>query len=371
MPRFLFPNAEELNPFLKINPRVTRALKRQYKGTESTIGQEASLEAKFNRMYESLIRITALLGEIDNSLKLSSVSAEKLVTSVSNATIEIANLLLYISQEVPSLQIFNTSQIETLTGLNNNLVSVVQEIDQLSKSLSSSSLSKFKNVVTPLVNDVATLQQKLEGINTTAGTGSLRNFGDDSNESIPVTGFVFSPVPEPEPAPAPASAPAPAPAQAPAPASEPKQEPKVEPRPKSAGDDSDDEKFSEVEMIPDNPQPKEEKTSRKRKKKQKSTFKPKKKIKVEEKLDELDRDDDIPPFPFDDIPPASESQFYTPPRPPRPTNRRAQEEEEEQYYTPQRPTRNRRAPERYDPVRGRGRSYSISDVVSQTQTRFL
>jgi hypothetical protein len=363
MPRFLFPNAEELNPFLKINPRVTRALKRQYKGTESTIGQEASLEAKFNRMHESLIRITALLGEIDNSLKLSSVSAEKLVTSVSNATIEVANLLLYISQEVPSLQIFNTSQIETITGLNNNLVSVVQEIDQMSKSLSSSSLSKFKNVVTPLVNDVATLQQKLEGINTTAGTGSLRNFGDDSNESIPVTGFVFSPVPEPASAPAPASAPVPAPAPATAP------EPKVEPR-----DDSDDEKFSEVEMIPDKPQPKEEEPSRKRARRQDRPFKPKKKIKVEEKLDELDRDDNIPPFPFDDIPPASEGQFYTPPRPPRPSNRRAQEnknEEEEQFYTPQRPTRNRRAPERYDPVKGKGRSYSISDVVSQTQTRFL
>ena len=179
MPRFLFPEAEELNPLLRLNRKVTKALKAQYQGVESTIGQKANLEAKFNRIYEGMIKLSALLGEIDNSLKLSSVSPDKMISSISNATMEVANLLLFLSQEVPTLQIFNTNQIGTITGLNNNLVSIVQEIDQLSKSLDSGSLSRFRAVVSPLVRDVATLQQKLEGINTPAGVGSLSNFGKD------------------------------------------------------------------------------------------------------------------------------------------------------------------------------------------------
>ena len=47
---------------------------------------------------------------------------------------EVANLLLFLSQEVPTLQIFKTNQIETITGLNNNLVAVdekVQVVDRL------------------------------------------------------------------------------------------------------------------------------------------------------------------------------------------------------------------------------------------------
>ena len=138
MPRFLFPEAEELNPLLRLNRKVTKALKAQYHGVESTIGQEANLEEKFNRVYQSMIRLTALLGEIDNSLKLNTLNTDGLVSSVSNATMEVANLLLFLSQEVPTLQIFKTNQIETITGLNNNLVAVVQEIDQLSQN------AKFK-----------------------------------------------------------------------------------------------------------------------------------------------------------------------------------------------------------------------------------
>ena len=79
MPRFLFPEAEELNPLLRLNRKVTKALKAQYHGVESTIGQEANLEEKFNRVYQSMIRLTALLGEIDNSLKLSSVSPDRMI----------------------------------------------------------------------------------------------------------------------------------------------------------------------------------------------------------------------------------------------------------------------------------------------------
>ena len=183
MPRFLFPEAEELNPLLRLNRKVTKALKAQYQGVESTIGQEANLEEKFNRVYQSMIRLTALLGEIDNSLKLNTLNTDGLVSSISNATMEVANLLLFLSQEVPTLQIFKTNQIETITGLNNNLVAVVQEIDQLSQNVkwkkSGKGLSRFREVVSPLVRDVATLQQKLEGINTPAGVGSLTNFGKD------------------------------------------------------------------------------------------------------------------------------------------------------------------------------------------------
>jgi hypothetical protein len=52
MPRFLFPEAEELNPLLRVKRKVTKALKAQYQGVESTIGQEANLEEKFNRMLQ-------------------------------------------------------------------------------------------------------------------------------------------------------------------------------------------------------------------------------------------------------------------------------------------------------------------------------
>ena len=141
MPRFLFPYAEELNPLLRPKQRVTKALKRQYRGTESTIGQQGDLMDKYNRIYDSMVKIISTLGEVSNTLKLGTSAARgaeamgRYVSVVSSVNIELARLLLFISQEVPSLQIFSTSQIESLSGMNNQMVGVVQEIEQIANSL--------------------------------------------------------------------------------------------------------------------------------------------------------------------------------------------------------------------------------------------
>jgi len=417
MPRFLFPEAEELNPLLRLNRKVTKALKAQYQGVESTIGQEANLEEKFNRVYQSMIRLTALLGEIDNSLKLNSIHTDGLVSSISNATMEVANLLLFLSQEVPTLQIFKTNQIETITGLNNNLVGVVQEIDQLSQNVkwkkTGKGLSRFREVVSPLVRDVATLQQKLEGINTPAGIGSLTSFGKDLFDED-------------------TSAPAPA---APAPASAPSAQPQT-----PSFDDNDG--YSEVKMnvdepstdnrrqresdfdrekkrvkkedemdipsVPPSPFPSAPEPSRRRDKRKRDgdgEVSESKRSKLNPKSRKRSRDADDQgnarkrfreDEPFDEIPEPSiarpnkrpakkqlkrpnkkqdigvleddipDSAFHTPPRPSR---RRSQEnkEEEMEFHTPQgrRPTRNRRPPQRYDPVEGKGYGGAF------TQSRFL
>ena len=189
MPRFLDPNAEELNSLLRPKMRVLKDLKRQYRGTETTIGLEGDLVDKYNRIYDSMIKLIASLGEINNTLNLggnaNKEAMNKYVSVVGNINVELARLLLFISQEVPSLQIFNTSQIETLSGLNNQLVGIVQQIDQTSSSMPPASVNKFRMILKPLVNEVSTLQQKLEGINTPGGRGSLTTFGTSSRNAIP------------------------------------------------------------------------------------------------------------------------------------------------------------------------------------------
>ena len=155
MPRFLFPNAEELNSLLRPKQRVSKALKRQYRGTESTIGQQGDLMDKYNRIYDSMVKIISTLGEVSNTLKLGTSAARgaeamgRYVSVVSSVNIELARLLLFISQEVPSLQIFSTSQIESLSGMNNQLVGVVQEIEQIANSLPPAVASKLRMILTP------------------------------------------------------------------------------------------------------------------------------------------------------------------------------------------------------------------------------
>jgi len=188
MPRFLYPNAEELNSLLRPKMRMLKDLKRQYRGTETTIGLEGDLVDKYNRIYDSMIKLIASLGEINNTLNLggnaNKEAMNKYVSVVGNVNVELARLLLFLSQEVPSLQIFNTSQIESLSGLNNQLVGIVQQIDQTSSSMPPASVNKFRMILKPLVNEVATLQQKLEGINTPSGRGSLTTFGTSSRNAI-------------------------------------------------------------------------------------------------------------------------------------------------------------------------------------------
>ena len=189
MPRFLDPNAEELNSLLRPKMRVFKDLKRQYRGTETTIGLEGDLVDKYNRIYDSMIKLISSLSEINNTLNLggnaNKEAMNKYVSVVGNVNVELARLLLFLNQEVPSLQIFNTSQIETLSGLNNQLVGIVQQIDQTSSNMPPTSVNKFRMILKPLVNEVTTLQQKLEGINTPSGRGSLTTFGTSSRNPIP------------------------------------------------------------------------------------------------------------------------------------------------------------------------------------------
>lgn len=189
MPRFLDPNAEELNSLLRPKIRVMKNLKRQYRGTEETLQQQGDIQDKFNRMYESMVSITTSLGEILNQLKLGfeapqaygSRAMDRYLGVVSNVSKELARLLLFMSQQVPSLQIFPTEQIQTLAGMNDQMVGVVEQIDQISKSMPPQSLGKFREILSPLIREVGVLQAKLEGINTPGGRGSLTEFGSSAS----------------------------------------------------------------------------------------------------------------------------------------------------------------------------------------------
>jgi len=185
MPRFLDPNAEELNSLLRPNKRLIKDMKRQYRGTEDSLQQQGDIQDKYNRMYESMVSITTSLGEILNQLKLGfeapqaygSRAMDRYLGVVSSVSKELARLLLFMSQQVPSLQIFPTEQIQSIAGLNDQMVGIVEQIDQISKTMPPASLGKFREILSPLIQEVGVLQAKLEGINTPGGRGSLTEFG--------------------------------------------------------------------------------------------------------------------------------------------------------------------------------------------------
>jgi hypothetical protein len=192
MPRFLDPNAEELNSLRRPKMRMTKNLKRQYRGTETSLQIQGDILDKYNRMYESMVSITTSLSEILNQLKLGfeapqaygSRAMDRYLGVVSNVSRELARLLLFMSQEVPSLSIFQTEQIQSLAGMNDQMVSVVEQIDQISKSMPPTSLGKFREILRPLIREVGALQAKLEGINTPGGRGSLTEFGRDPSTYV-------------------------------------------------------------------------------------------------------------------------------------------------------------------------------------------
>ena len=187
MPRFLHPNAEELNSLRRPRQQVVKNLMRTYRGTETTIGQQGDLTDKYNRMYESMVNIQTSMSEVLNQLNLGfgspgqygSRAMDRYLGVVSQTTREVARLLLFMEQEVPSLQIFTTEQIQTLSGLNDQVVGTIEQLDKISTSMPATSLGKFRSVISPLVQDIGTLQSKLEGLNTPGGRGSLTQFGKD------------------------------------------------------------------------------------------------------------------------------------------------------------------------------------------------
>ena len=178
MPVFLDPNAQELNDLRSVNKGVVKALKRQYKGTETTSGLEGDILDKYNYMYEKMVSIIASLGEISNQLTLGHTSAsqfgskaiDRFISGTSAVEKEARALLNYMYQQVPSINIFSTDQQQSISGLNDQMVAAVKGIDDLSATyLEPSSLARFRSVISGIKEDLVRIQQRLEG----QGTGDL------------------------------------------------------------------------------------------------------------------------------------------------------------------------------------------------------
>ena len=178
MPVFLDPNAQELNDLRSVNKGVVKALKRQYKGTETTSGLEGDIQDKYNYMYEKMVSIIASLGEISNQLTLGHTSAsqfgskaiDRFISGTSAVEKEARALLNYMYQQVPSINIFSTDQQQSISGLNDQMVAAVKGIDDLSATyLEPSSLARFRSVISGIKEDLVRIQQRLEG----QGTGDL------------------------------------------------------------------------------------------------------------------------------------------------------------------------------------------------------
>lgn len=191
MPQFLDPNAQELNSLRSINKQVVAANKRRFKGTETSIGLVADLQDKYTFVYEKMVEILVSLGEISNQLQLGHTAPQGVGSKAidrfiggTSAVIKATKLLLnYLSQQVPSISIFPTDQQQTISGLNDQIVSAVMGIDQLSTDfLDPNVLNRFRDVLSTFKTDLMALQQRLEGQQGDMGTGSV---GEAFDKSVP------------------------------------------------------------------------------------------------------------------------------------------------------------------------------------------
>lgn len=191
MPQFLDPNAQELNSLRSINKQVVAANKRRFKGTETSIGLVADLQDKYTFVYEKMVEILVSLGEISNQLQLGhtapqgvgSKAIDRFIGGTSSVIKATKLLLNYLSQQVPSISIFPTDQQQTISGLNDQIVSAVMGIDQLSTDfLDQNVLNRFRDVLSTFKTDLMTLQQRLEGQQGDMGTGSV---GEAFDKSVP------------------------------------------------------------------------------------------------------------------------------------------------------------------------------------------
>ena len=196
MPQFLEPNAAELNAFRGINKKIIRDMKRQYRGTESTLGLQGDIQDKYTFVYEKMVEIITSLGEISNQLTLGHTSpsgvGSKAIDRFIGGTSKVSGatklLLNYMTQEVPSISIFPVEQQQTISGLNDQIVGAVMEIDQLSTNyLDGTPLARFRTVIGTFKSELMLLQQRLEGTQGDMGTGSLGD-GFDEPSRKPATG---------------------------------------------------------------------------------------------------------------------------------------------------------------------------------------
>ena len=182
MPQFLDPNAEELNSLRRVNKKVVAANKRRFKGVETTIGLVGDLQDKYTFVYEKMVEILVSLGEISNQLQLGHTAPQGVGSKAidrfiggTSAVLKATKLLLnYMTQQVPSISIFPTEQQQTISGLNDQIVAAVMEIDQLSTNfLDQNVLDRFRSVLSTFKTDLMLLQQRLEGLQGDMGTGSV------------------------------------------------------------------------------------------------------------------------------------------------------------------------------------------------------
>jgi hypothetical protein len=195
MPQFLEPNAGELNALRGINKKIMRDMKRQYRGTESTLGLQGDIADKYTFVYEKMVEIITALGEISNQLKLghtapSGVGSKAIDRFIggTSAVMKATKLLLnYMTQQVPSISIFPVEQQQTISSLNDQIVGAVMEIDQLSTNfLDPQPLARFRQVIATFKDELMILQQRLEGTQGDMGTGSLGD-GFDEPSRKPAT----------------------------------------------------------------------------------------------------------------------------------------------------------------------------------------
>jgi hypothetical protein len=188
MPSFLSPNAEELNELRGINKRIVKDMRKKFKGTEQTLGSSGDVQDKYDFIYEKMVEILGSLGEISNQLKLGhtapmgqgSKAIDRFIGGTS-AVLKATKILLdYITREVPSIRIFPIEQQQSISGMNDQIVAAVLEIDNLSTNfLQPAVLTRFRSVISGIKGDLTQLQQRLEGQSgSPAGTGSL---GDSFN----------------------------------------------------------------------------------------------------------------------------------------------------------------------------------------------
>ncbi len=176
MPRFLHSKSALLNDLAAPKKRVTKNLKKTFRGTESTLGQKLEESEAFDGVYNQMVGIIASVNEINNQLTLgpaigpagtlTSGAAGRIATPINSVLTKLKGLLVFFSRNVRSMSIFNAAQIEQLNNLNSQLVAEFQQIEQLTRTMSPATRDKFAKALSVFAQDLSALQLILSGEQT-------------------------------------------------------------------------------------------------------------------------------------------------------------------------------------------------------------
>jgi hypothetical protein len=176
MPRFLHSKSALLNDLAAPKKRVNKNLKKTYQGTESTLGQKLEEGEAFDGVYSKMVGIIASVNEINNQLALgpaindrgvlTSGAAGRIAAPINSVLTKMKDLLLFFSRSVKSMSIFNAQQIEQLNGLNSQLISEFQQIEELTRAMSPATREKFAKGLSVFAQDLSALQLILSGEQT-------------------------------------------------------------------------------------------------------------------------------------------------------------------------------------------------------------